>query len=118
MRNSSSTSRSHNNRERGWFGDSEGHSEAAQQGWDHREGNSSSRRNNYYSDGRRNRREDDDSERGGNRYNSSRYRENYNDYNEGREGEGRGHGGWFGDSEGHSEASFERGRQNRGRGRY
>ncbi|HTT82289.1 MAG TPA: hemerythrin domain-containing protein [Rhizomicrobium sp.] len=59
----------------GWFGDSEGHSEASERGWESRGG--SSRGSRY---------DEDDDER------SSR-------------GGGRGHGGWFGDSEGHSEAS-------------
>jgi hypothetical protein len=65
----------------GWFGDSEGHSEAARRGWEEREGSSSR--------GRSSRDDDDDrrsSRSGGNRG-------------------GQGHGGWFGDSEGHSEAA-------------
>jgi len=69
----------------GWFGDSEGHSEAAERGW---EGRSSSR------GGSSSRSRDDDDDRGG------------------RSGGGRGHGGWFGDSEGHSEAA-ERGWEGR-----
>lgn len=63
----------------GWFGDSEGHSEAARRGWESRE----------------------DDRRG------SRSRSRYED-DEGyssRGGRGRGQGGWFGDPEGHSEAA-------------
>jgi len=63
----------------GWFGDSEGHSEAARRGWEEREGGSSS--------GRSSRRDDDEGR-------SSRSGAG-----------GRGQGGWFGDSEGHSEAA-------------
>jgi len=59
----------------GWFGDSEGHSEAARRGWEDREG------------GARGRSRDDDDHR--NR-DSAR---------------GRGQGGWFGDSRGHAEAA-------------
>ena len=68
----------------GWYGDPEGHAEASRQGWEHRGGG----RSRY-----------DDDERGSAR---SRYR----DDDDGRSGRGgRGHGGWFGDSEGHSEAA-------------
>lgn len=63
----------------GWFGDSEGHSQASREGWDER-GSSRSSRSRY---------DDDDYER------------------RGSSGGGRGHGGWFGDSEGHSQASRE-----------
>lgn len=65
----------------GWFGDSEGHSRAAR-------GQSQSR-----SSGRHE--SDDDYGR------RSRSRSSDYDYDD----RGRGHGGWFGDSEGHSEAS-------------
>jgi hypothetical protein len=71
----------------GWFGDPEGHSRASEEGWESRRGGGG------YSG--RGRDEDDDdrySSRGGSR--------------------GRGHGGWFGDPEGHSQAS-ERGWRNR-----
>lgn len=88
----------------GWYGDSEGHSEASRRGWDHREG------------GRSSRDEEDRSfaERGG-----GRDRE-YDD-RRGRSG-GRGEGGWFGDSQGHSEAARagwqdRNGGGSRGRGR-
>jgi hypothetical protein len=66
---------------RGWYGDSRGHSEAARRGWEERRGEAS--------------RDYDNDRRGG-----SRGRSDYN-YDDDR----RGHGGWFGDSEGHSEAS-------------
>jgi len=59
---------------RGWFGDAEGHSEAARRGWDDRGSSSRSSRSS---------RDDDDDDRG-------------------RRGNGR--GGWFGDAEGHAEA--------------
>ena len=86
----------------GWFGDSEGHSEAAQLGWQHRRdeddddygrGRSSGR----YDDDRRygrSSRHDDDDRRGSGRYGDDR-------------GSSRDHGqgGWFGDREGHSEAA-------------
>ena len=79
-----SSSRSRDEGHRGWYGDSEGHSEAARRGWDEREASSRSRS-----------RSDDDDDR---RRSSSH----------------EGHGGWFGDSRGHSEAS-RRGWQNRDR---
>ncbi len=67
----------------GWFGDSEGHAEAARRGWDNRRDDD---------DGRYARRDDDG------RYGSSRSR-----YDDDR---GRSQGqGWFGDSEGHAEAA-------------
>lgn len=86
----------------GWFGDSEGHSEASRRGWDDRGGSRSS------SGSGRGGRDDDD--RGGSR--SSRSRDD-DDRGTSRSGRGssrdddddRGHGGWFGDSRGHSEAS-------------
>ena len=72
----------------GWFGDSEGHSEAAREGWEERRGGGGGGggREGYRS---RSSRDDDDDRRGGG----------------GGGGRGRGQGGWFGDSEGHSEAS-------------
>ncbi len=77
---------------RGWFGDSEGHSEAARRGWDDRGSSSRSSRSS---------RDDDNydrsrsSSRGGGR----------SDDDDNRGGRGNGRGGWFGESEGHSEAS-------------
>jgi len=64
----------------GWYGDPEGHSEASRRGWEERSGGYRSRedddRRSYRSRGR----DDEDEDR-------------------------RGHGGWFGDSRGHSEAA-------------
>jgi hypothetical protein len=74
----------------GWFGDSEGHSEASRRGWEERRGESGS----YSRD--RNYDEDD------------RYRSRGSSRD-------RGQGGWFGDPEGHSEASH-RGWEERGGG--
>jgi hypothetical protein len=92
-------------RGRGWYGDSEGHSEAAQRGWENRGRESSSR---Y-----------DDERRTSSRHDGDRMSSRDEDYRgngrSGRNGDDdRGHGGWFGDSEGHSEAS-RRGWENRGR---
>ncbi|WP_433851497.1 hemerythrin domain-containing protein [Stenotrophomonas nitritireducens] len=92
----------------GWFGDPEGHSRASERGWE----------------GRRN----DDDDRGG-RYSRSRYdddrggssRSRYDDdrgsYSRSRDDDDRGgsrggHGGWFGDPEGHARAA-ERGWEGR-----
>jgi hemerythrin superfamily protein len=95
----------------GWFGDPEGHARAARRGWDEREGMSRSR---Y--------RDDDDDDR-------RRYARDYPDRDErgrfvgdddDRRRGGRGHGGWFGDPEGHAEAA-RRGwdeREGASRGRY
>lgn len=84
---------------RGWYGDSEGHSEAARRGWEDRDrGSSRSMRSDYRDDDRRYGRRDDDDRRYG--------RSGQDDDND------RGQGGWFGDSEGHSEAS-RRGWENR-----
>lgn len=90
-RSSSGRGRGHG----GWFGDPEGHSEAAERGWEDR-GHSRSA-----------------SSRGGS--SRSRYEDNDDD-RRGSSGRGRGHGGWFGDPEGHSEAA-ERGWEDRGRHR-
>ncbi len=72
----------------GWYGDPEGHSEASRRGWEERRA-SPSRSSRY--DERRSSRYDDDDVRGGRRY---------DDDNRGRRGRG-----WYGDSEGHSQAS-------------
>lgn len=81
----------------GWFGDPEGHSEASRRGWEDRGSTRSSR-------GR------DDDDRGSSR--SYRGRDDDDDdRGPGRGGSG-GHGGWFGDSRGHSEAA-RRGWDNR-----
>ncbi len=71
----------------GWFGDSEGHSRAARERWEDDRG--------YRG---RSRYDEDDDYRGRSR---SRYEDDDDDYDR----RGRGRGGWFGDSEGHSEAS-------------
>jgi len=73
----------------GWFGDPEGHSEAARQGWDHRRDD-----DDRYSSRGRSRRYDDDDRRYSRR-----------DDDERGYGRDRGQGGWFGDPEGHSEAA-------------
>jgi hypothetical protein len=90
--------------ESGWYGDSEGHSEASRRGWEGRGGERSPR----YEE--RSRRYDEMQSRSQSRYDDDRgYRRN-DDYERGNGG--RGHGGWPGDPEGHSEAS-RRGWQNR-----
>ena len=104
----------------GWFGDFEGHSEAARRGWENREDERSSRGRDDrgYSSRRRGSSYDNDNRSGGGGRSSSRYdyddrryqsrqSRSDNDYSE-----DRGQGGWFGDSEGHSEAS-RRGWENR-----
>ena len=68
----------------GWYGDSEGHSEASQRGWEHRGGGQGGRR----------------------------YEDNNDNGRRGSSSRGGGHGGWFGDPEGHAEAS-RRGWHNR-----
>jgi hemerythrin superfamily protein len=92
----------------GWYGDPEGHSEASRRGWDEREGS----RGRYHDDDRRRMPARDEE----GRFMSSRSR--YDDDDDYRRG-GRGHGGWYGDPEGHSEA-LRRGWEERGgsRGRY
>jgi hypothetical protein len=87
--------------ESGWYGDPEGHSEASRRGWEHgHEGAYRSSSSRY----------DDDDRRYESRA-SGRYRDDDRDYERAGNG-GRGHGGWSGDPEGHSEAS-RRGWQNR-----
>jgi hypothetical protein len=73
----------------GWSGDPAGHAEASRKGWDEREGE------------RRTYRDEDErrgSSRGGGRRYEQRSREDEHD-------ERHGHSGWFGDREGHCEAS-------------
>jgi hypothetical protein len=90
--------------ESGWHGDPEGHSRASRMGWEHRRHEGTDR---FY---------DDDNRRGGSRASSGGYggggyggRGQEGGYGGGRGSQGREHdrgqGGWFGDSEGHSEAS-------------
>jgi hypothetical protein len=85
----------------GWYGDPEGHSEASHRGWEERGGS----RSRYRDDDRRGSMPARDDE---GRFTSSRSRDDEDD----RRG-GRGHGGWYGDPEGHSEAS-RRGWEERG----
>ena len=104
--------------ESGWFGDPEGHSEAARRGWEEG-GHRSQRRDDDEGSYRGRSRHEDDDRRGG--YESrrgSRYEEDdrrgyesrrryEDDDDRGSRGRSssRGHGGWSGDPEGHSEAS-------------
>ncbi|MGB7974799.1 MAG: hypothetical protein WCF81_10735 [Roseiarcus sp.] len=90
--------------ESGWHGDSEGRSEASRRGWESREGGRSPR------DEERSQRYDEMQSRGQSRYDDDRGYRSRDDNDRGNGG--RGHGGWSGDPEGHSEAS-RRGWQNR-----
>ena len=101
--------------ESGWFGDSEGHSEASRRGWE--EGHRSQRRDDE--DGRRgsSSRQSDSEYRSRSRNDEDRHGEGgrsrrSDDDDDRRSSSGRGHGGWSGDPEGHSEAS-RRGWENR-----
>ena len=87
----------------GWYGDPEGHSEASHRGWEDRGGSRSRYRDDDDDDGRRRMpgRDDDG------RLTSPRSR--YDDDDDDRRGS-RGHGGWYGDPEGHSQAA-RRGRR-------
>src|SRR5436190_17172735 len=69
---------------RGWYGDEREHSEAAREGWEHRRGG-------------RSRSEEDDED-------SDYQRSSSNRGGNSRRSEGR---GWYGDEEGHSDASRE-----------
>ncbi len=110
----------------GWFGDPRGHSEASRRGWDHREGQSGYGRDNderRYSEssGRGHggwfgdpeghaqaarRGWDERENEGRNESRSARYSRDEDDDRRSSRSSGRsGHGGWFGDPEGHSEAS-------------
>jgi len=84
----------------GWYGDSRGHAEAAERGWESRRGNDDegSQRSSGRSSMNRSR---DDDENGGRSYNRSR---DDDDNRSDRRGQG-GQGGWFGDSEGHAQAA-------------
>ena len=84
----------------GWFGDADGHSQAAQRGWQDR-GSSRSVRGQD---------DDGDDRRSSNR--SMRSRSDDDDDRRSSSGGGQGHGGWFGDSRGHSQAA-KRGWQHR-----
>jgi hypothetical protein len=90
----------------GWRGESEGHSRASERGWEERGGGRGSSSRERY--------EGDDDGRYASRGRDSSFRsERYEDDDDGRSDRGRGQGGWFGDSEGHSRAS-ERGWEERG----
>jgi hypothetical protein len=96
-RRSSSRGRHHG----GWYGDAEGHAEAAERGWEER----------GYS---RSRSRDDDDDRGYSRPRySSRGRDDDDDDDRRSSSRGRRHGGWYGDPQGHAEAA-ERGWEERG----
>ena len=88
----------------GWYGDREGHSEAARRGWD--EGHRSQQRRDEGGNGGRSseRRYADEDRRGSGGGYESRRGGRHEDEDE-RYGSSRGHGGWSGDPEGHSEAS-------------
>jgi hemerythrin superfamily protein len=97
----------------GWFGDPRGHSEASRRGWERSEhegsgwygdpqGHAEASRRGWESRGYRGPSRYEDDER---RYSRARYEED-------EDRRGRGRGGWFGDPEGHSEAS-RRGWRNR-----
>jgi hypothetical protein len=129
---------------RGWFGDPEGHSEASKRGWDERSGGARSydddeRRSSgryqerdergrfmseededrRYADRPRGRSRDEDERdygRGEDRHRDERGRFASDDEDR-RSGRGS-HGGWFGDSEGHSEASKRGWDERRSEGDY
>ena len=109
--------RSGHHGESGWFGDPEGHSEAARRGWDEG-GHRSQRRDDDEGYRSRSRYEDDDRRSGYESRSGGRYedddrrgyesrRRSEDDDERGSRGRSssRGHGGWSGDPEGHSEAS-------------
>jgi hemerythrin superfamily protein len=81
----------------GWYGDPDGHSEASRRGWEER-GGSHTRYQDDDDDRRRSMPARDDE----GRFTSSRSR--YDDDDDDRRGS-RGHGGWYGDAEGHSQAA-------------
>jgi hemerythrin superfamily protein len=95
----------------GWFGDRAGHAEAARRGWEEREGSARSRDRD--DDRRSSRSRDEDYDDRGydrprdeeGRFTSSRSRSRDDDDDR---RSGRGHGGWFGDPEGHAEAARHR----------
>lgn len=110
-RRSYSSGRDDDDRDRGqggWFGDSQGHAEAARRGWDNRRDDDDNR--GYSSRGGSSGRDDD---RGGysrqSRYDDDRRSSGRDRYDDDRD---RGQQGWFGDSQGHAEAA-RRGWDNR-----
>jgi hypothetical protein len=102
----------------GWYGDSQGHAEAARRGWDERQYGRSDDRDDYRGGNRGSNYRDRDEEGRFTSGGRGDYRSRSADYDDDRRSSrGRGqqehdHGGWYGDSEGHSEAS-RRGWQNR-----
>lgn len=78
----------------GWYGDPEGHSEASRRGWEHREGT-----------GRGSRDDEDRSYRSSNERGGYQSRSSYSRNQDEDSRQTGGRGGWFGDPEGHSEAS-------------
>ena len=91
----------------GWYGDSEGHSEASRRGWEEGGHRGQRREDDNGRHGERSRYEPDERRGPGGGYESRSYesrRGRYEDDDE-RYGSSRGHGGWSGDPEGHSEAS-------------
>jgi hypothetical protein len=115
----------------GWFGDSRGHSEASRRGWEERRGSSRYEDDDDYRRSRsrydddderrsRSRYDDDDERRSRSRYDEDdddrRSRSRYEEDDDDRRGRS-GHGGWFGDSRGHAEAS-RRGWEERRGSRY
>ena len=95
----------------GWFGDSEGHAEAARRGWDHRRDDDDDRSS---SRGRSSRDDDDRDRDSRGRFTSDRD-DDRRSYSRGRDDDysrDRGQGGWFGYSRGHAEAA-RRGWDNR-----
>lgn len=112
-------SRGRENEGSGWYGDSRGHAEAAHRGWEtrHSEGRYQDEDQDYrsgYGRGSRSRYEEDDrrssSQRGGQYRSSDRMSEDRD--------RDRGQGGWFGDSEGHSQASRRGWEERRSSSRY
>src|SRR6266850_108997 len=90
----------------GWYGDPEGHSEASRRGWEERGGFRARYRDD--DDDRRSSSARSRDEEGRSTSSRSRYSGDDNDRRGSRE-----HGGWYGDPEGHSEAS-RRGWEERG----
>jgi hemerythrin superfamily protein len=81
----------------GWFGDPQGHSEASRRGWEER-----------YSGPRARSRDDEDERRSSGRSQERERDERgrfMSEEDDDRRSGGRSHGGWFGDPQGHSEAS-------------
>lgn len=89
--------------QRGWFGDSEGHSEDAESGWENR---------NRYGQSNYEDNDEDDNRRYSSRSSYERSSQDRDERGRSRSSGSGSQGGWFGDSEGHSEAA-RRGWRNR-----